>query len=229
MKNNNNFFLISACIVMILVCAVIVAGCTSNVTPTKSDSPLASSIAIPSTTYQAPVLTPAITTVTSTHVPMNVLSLSNGIFTITYPSNWEKEELSETSLREYGRVTTNIVNFFSPSYGNKDAYTTFSIDVDPQPVSDNDRYFNLATVAIQKEYGNIDITHHTQQYKTGYAECTVCKGYNLEFETKTLNRWYHFIDVDGTFYIITINNPHNEASEMLRSIKIIPPSTQKHR
>ena len=135
-------------------------------------------------------------------------------------------------MREYGRVTTNIANFFSPTETD---YTTVSIDIDPQPVTeeDSDRYFNLATVSIQKEFGSIEITHHQQQgpgYK-GPSECDDCKAiYNLEFKSERGSRWYQFINDDGTFIIITMKNPgfsHSDLLEMLSSIKIPPSSTPK--
>jgi hypothetical protein len=131
-------------------------------------------------------------------------------------------------------VTTNIVNFYSPSETD---YTTVSIDVDPQPVSDSDsdQYFNLATVAIQKELGNIEITLHRQEgpgYK-GPSECDDCKAvYNLEFKSNAGSRWYQFINDDGTFIIITMKNPipsHSDLLEMLASIKIPPSVHQKQR
>jgi len=234
MKNNSNLFLISGCMILILVCAIISVGCTSNATPVKSDSPSASTSAVPVSTPLAPAAPITTNTPVSTiNIPLTTASLSNGMI-ISYPANWEKQELSETSLREYGRVTTNIANFFSPS---ETGYTTLSIDVDPQAVvgeDESDRYFNLATVEIQKSLGTIDITRHQQQgpgYK-GPSECQDCKVYNLEFNSKVGARWYQFINADGTFIVITMKNPissHTDLIEMLSSIKIPPPLKQKQR
>lgn len=240
MKTNSNFFLISGCIALILVCAVIIAGCTSSTTPIKSDSPAASSTAIPVSTVQTPVQTPTAPVATSTQALTTTVSLSNGVVTITYPSDWEREVTSETSLRDYGRITTNIANFFSPVITperasiaqpnvDKSKYTTLSIDVDPEPVSDFERYFNLAVLDLQKQYGHIDITKHNYQLKiSGY------KAYRLDFDTATNMRGlYIFTDVDGTVYIFAFKNPSPysaETEEMYKSIKIISPvSTQKSR
>jgi hypothetical protein len=168
---------------------------------------------------------------------MITVSLPSDI-TITYPSDWEMEEPGDTSLREYGRTTTNIVNFFSPditwerAHGlpNHDTsrYTTFSIDVDTQIHSDEDRYFNLATVAVQDSLGSIEITRHEQlplfRGISGY------KTYALEFNTADKKWHYRFVNVDGRFVIITVKNPlpySTEVDDMLASVKITPDNTNK--
>jgi starvation-inducible outer membrane lipoprotein len=239
MKYDKSLFLTGS-IILTLVCVILAAGCSSSATPSKNGAVTATSALAQVTVVQTSEQTSAVTVAATTAIPTKTVILSNGM-TISYPITWEMEESSDTSLRDYGRVTTNIANFFSPTtYNGK--YVTFSIDVDPETISDNDRYFNLATVAVQNTFGTIEITHHTQM---GYTEpCTMCKTYNLEFEAdletrtdsgidkRTLQRWYHFIDADGTFYIITINNPglaYDQAYEMLKSIKVTTASTGKHR
>lgn len=237
----NRFFLESACIALLIVPMLMFSGCASSTPSENSSSLSATSVVTPPQNSSS--LSPETTTTTATTTPVatTVAHLSNGI-TLSYPSDWEKQELSETSLRDYGRVTTNIVNFFSPNTPgltmatNPDGhpYTTVSIDVDPESVSDNDRYFNLATVALENKYGSIEITHHMQSDAFNrIEECSGCKDYNLEFKTKIVERWYHFSSVDGRFYIITINNPslnNDEVYNMLKSTKIVlPTSTQKAR
>jgi len=49
---------------------------------------------------------------------------------MNYPADWDKEELDELAMRDYGQETINIVNFFSPTI-NSD-YATFNIDIDPK-------------------------------------------------------------------------------------------------
>ena len=237
MKTNGNLILISVCIVLVLLCSIMVAGCVSGAGSAKSTTLSASqtevSVSTSQTLVQAP---PIVVTTTSNSVPTTTARLSNGVM-ITYPTNWEKEELSSLALRDYGTTSMNIANFYSPTItvqwmkdSNPDPspYTTMSIDVDPNPVSDSDRYFNLATVALQKEYGSIDITkHNVMASVSGY------KAYELDFDTKDMRRSYFFTNVDGIFYIFTVKNPtpySADIDEMLKSIKIVSPvSTQKHR
>jgi len=231
----------SICMVLTLLFIGIIAGCTSTATTSKDNLSTVQSVTeTPISPLQSAADVPVTTIVPSkTTIPQLTTTLSNG-WIISYPANWEKQEVSETSLREYGRTTTNIVNFFSPSFTNVDlqnTYTTFSIDVDPEYVSqdDCDRYFNLATVAIQKQLGTIEITRH-QQTGPGYkgpSECADCIAiYNLEFNSKEGSRWYQFLNIDGKFYIITMKNPidsHSELIEMLSSIKVPPSIMTKHR
>jgi hypothetical protein len=140
----------------------------------------------------------------------------------------------DTALRDYGQVMTNLANFSSPSVANE-KYTIVSVDVDPQLVSDNDRYFNLATVAVQKQYGTIEIIHHSQlgnAVSMIFSACDRCKHYNLVFETKTLDNWYHFVGADGTFSIFSINNPdlnHDQVLNLLKSVNVTSSAQQKRR
>jgi hypothetical protein len=229
MKFIKKIFFHTGFILLFLVFAVLTAGCTSS--SADPGSPVATPEITVSPQEVQEVQTPGVP-VTPTSVPVKMVTLTHGM-TISVPVDWEIKELSDTSLREYGRVTTNFANLFSPTMANGN-YMTVSMDVDPETVTDSDRYFNLATVAVQKEYGTIEITHHTQ---TGSGQtlsaCSGCKQYNLEFKTKTVQRWYHFVDVGGIFYVVTINNPnidYDQVNEMLKSIKISNSvSTQKQR
>jgi hypothetical protein len=166
------------------------------------------------------------------------VSLPYGV-TISYPEDWEKEELSELGLRDYGRTTINIANFFSPDITPERAreagpnvdtakYTILSIDVDPNPVSDFEQYFNFVTLALQNYYGHIDITKHDYQLKiSNYPS------YQLNFDILNKRRCYIFTNVDGTVYTFTFKNPSpysKEIQDMYKSVKIIPPTpTPKHR
>jgi hypothetical protein len=239
---DNRYFLRSACLTLLIVPLLMFSGCTSSTPTDNSSSVSAPSVVTPhQNSSSVSQQTAATIMATATSVATTVAHLSHGV-TLSYPSVWEIQELSETEPRDYGRNTTNIANFFSPDTPgltmatNPDGhpYTTVSIDVDPNPVSDNDRYFNLATAALENKYGSIEITHHMQTGSFNrIEECSGCKDYNLEFKTKTVERWYHFSSVDGRFYIITINNPslnNDEVYNMLKSTKIVlPTSTQKAR
>ena len=232
MKTSNSFFLTGG-IALILICIVLIAGCTSTSAPTQNQGTVTStpaSTVIVQTPDQTAVQTPV--TTTSTPVPTKSVALANGM-TLSYPADWEMETPGDTSLRDYGRTTTNLANFFSPSDHNKQ-YTSVSVDLEPERISDNDMYFNLATVGVQKTYGSIEITHHSQLSSAVdmISACDKCKHYNLEFETKNLDKWYHLVDADGTFYIFSINNPdlnHNQIMELLKSVRVTPAAERKQR
>jgi hypothetical protein len=224
MKVFSNFFKGIAGISLILACAIIVAGCTSTA------SPAATPVTICQTASQ-----PATTTA----------SLSNGI-TIAYPRDWVIENVNETAVRDYGRSTINIANFYSPDITSYRAslaspnvdtskYTTLSIDVDPTPVSDFEDYFNQGTLALGTHYGHIEITKHNYQLKissTGSSQGY--KSYQMDFDTTDMRGTYVFSNVDGTIYIFAFRNPSPysaEVQDMIKSIRIVPPqvSTEKHR
>lgn len=229
---------LSLLLALTLSAMLFISGCVSNASSDNLATHTITSTPVPVETKVTD--TPDIsepTKIPTTRVPTIPLSLPYDI-TISYPSNWEVETLDETSFREYGRTTTNIVNFFSPdityerSYGipNPDtsAYTTFSIDVDTQTHSDEDRYFNLATVKIQDYLGSIEITRHEQLPK--HEIISGFKTYGLEFISKEKIRHYRFVNVNGRFIVITIKNPlpySEEVAEMLSSIKITPDDENK--
>ena len=221
---------------LILICVCISLGCTSTENQRVGSSPQAtpysSQTQIFQTTQQTTV-TPAITRI---QVITASVDLPYGI-TISYPQDWQMEESSETGLRDYGRTTINIAKFFSPAITperRKDAgpnvdqstYTTLSIDVDPNRVSDFEKYFNLAVVAIQKEYGTIEITKHNYQLKISVnKKFSGYKSYQLDFDTKNMRGTYIFTYVDGTVYIFSFKNPSpysTEVQDMIKSIIIVP-------
>ncbi len=141
-------------------------------------------------------------------------------------------------MRDYGRVTTNIANFFSPDisrertlpvYQNLDTskYTTLSIDVDPNPVTDFENYFNQATLALQNTYGRIVITKHNYQLKISPTDSFEgYRSYQMDFDTDKMRATYIFTNVDGTVYIFAFKNPSPysaEVMDMYKSISIVPP------
>jgi hypothetical protein len=234
MKSNCHYSTRSICCVLILVCAIFFAGCTSG--SQQQQSAVATPVA---------VQTPAATGTTGVNHATTTVNLRDGV-TITYPADWEKEETSETSMRDYGRITTNIANFYSPDISpvraqaaqpNVDTsrYTTLSIDVDPSPVTDFEQYFNLVTIALQKKYGHIDITKHNYQLKISKTNAfDGYKSYQMDFDTTNLRGSYIFTNVDGTIYIFAFRNPSPysaEVQDMYMSVRIVPQLSdqQKHR
>ena len=234
MKSNCRYSTGSICSVLILVCAISFTGCISGSQPQQS-------------AVATPVVgeTPIATGTTGVHYATTTARLPDGV-TITYPSDWQKEETSETSMRDYGRITTNIANFYSPDISPERAqagqpnvdtsrYTTLSIDVDPSPVTDFEQYFNLVTIALQKKYGHIDITKHNYQLKISKTTAfDGYKSYQMDFDTTNLRGSYIFTNVDGTVYIFAFRNPSPysaEVQDMYMSVRIVPPAAdqQKHR
>jgi hypothetical protein len=242
MKTYNHFFIGTVSIFLVLVCAVIFAGCLSATSPAPSSQPSPAAAPVPAD--QTGIRTPVTTFTTSSQPATTTATLSNGV-TITYPRDWEKEETSETSLRDYGRITTNIANFYSPDISRDRAlnalpnvdtakYTTLSIDVDPNPVTDFENYFNLVTLSLQKQYGHIDITKHNYQLKISPTDTFEgYRSYQMDFDTDKMRGTYIFTNVDGTIYIFAFKNPSPysaEVKDMYKSISIVSfVSPQKHR
>jgi hypothetical protein len=148
-------------------------------------------------------------------------------------------------MRDYGRITTNIANFYSPDISSSRAtlaspnvdtskYTTLSIDVDPNPVTDFENYFNQVTLALGNHYGHIDITKHNYQLKISPSDTFAgYKSYQMDFDTTNMRGSYIFTNVDGTIYTFAFKNPSPysaEVQDMSKSIQIVPVvSTDKHR
>lgn len=250
MKTTSRYFSATMYIVLAIMLLVLVSGCTSSSAPkTNTDIP-ASPTQTPYLTETIPgtiastVQTPATTPVSGAASGITTTSLSHGV-TISYPSDWQKEEVSELALRDYGRTTLNIANFFSPDIsaerGTKDthnpdtsAYTTLSIDVDPNPVTDFEQYFNLVAIALQQKYGHIEITKHNYQLKISPTETFPgYKSYQMDFDAANMRGSYIFTDVDKTIYIFAFKNPtpySAEVQDMYKSIKIVPVTdNSKHR
>jgi|WetSurMetagenome_2_1015567.scaffolds.fasta_scaffold60279_2 hypothetical protein len=248
MPADNTSLTAAVCLALILACAICCAGCivpslpaTTTPVPTTAVQTM---IPTPVTAILTPTPgTPEPTLTADTTPALKTATLSDGV-TITYPSDWEKEELSELALRDYGRTTTNIANFYSPDITqerkdsdgpNPDAstYSSLSIDVDPSPVTDFEQYFNLVTIALQNSYGAITITKHNYQLKVSPSDTFEgYKSYQMDFDTKTMRASYVFTNVDGTIYIFAFKNPSPysvEVQDMVKSIVISPAGASKHR
>ena len=246
MKTVTGNLLKGSCVVLILVCAIIFAGCTSTTTPAPGTTPQMTPVPTPIQvqTSQTNAQTTVAPAITNTQVVTTSAKLAKGV-TITYPQDWKKEELSVSGLRDYGRETINIANFFSPDITpdralvaqpnvDKSTYTTLSIDVDPTPVSDFEQYFNLVAIKLQEKYGHIDITKHNYQLKISESDIFPgYKSYQLDFDTANMRGLYIFTNVDGTIHIFAFKNPSpysKEVREIYDSISIVPQvTTQKQR
>jgi hypothetical protein len=220
-------------LVLVLLCAVLSAGCASS--PKKApDQPLLT-VTPEITADQNAGQQPAF----GSQTDMTTAALGHGI-TISYPVDWRKEEKSVTVVRDYGRNVVNIANFYSPNImsdrayaaapnPDKAKYTSLSIDVDPVPVPDFERYFNLATLAVQNKYASTQITRRDVVLHISITDANPAgyKSYELDFDTPTMRGKYIFTNVEGTIYIFAFRNPSpysKEVENIYKSIIIEPES-----
>jgi hypothetical protein len=220
------------CLVLVLLFASIFTGCTSPAPKAPPEKPLL--LVTPEPTQDQ---NPSPQAAFGSQTGMTTTGLDYGI-TLSYPVNWRKEETNVKAMRDYGRNTINIANFYSPDITSdrvsvaganpdKSKYTSLSIYVDPVAVPDFERYFNLATLAVQNKYESVEITKRnvvlrisiTNTFPAGY------KTYELDFDTPTMRGRYLFTNVDGTIYIFAFRNPSpysKEVEDIYKSIIIEP-------
>jgi hypothetical protein len=220
------------CLCLVLLCAALAAGC---ITPSKTARDIPLTTATPEET-PLPVAT-APQSSSGNHLNMATAALDYGI-TISYPADWRAEESGVVVLRDYGRSVINIANFYSPSINSDRAfaaspnpdtlgYTILSIDIDPEAAPDFERYFNMATLAVGRQYEDLEITKRnvvlrlsiTKTFPAGY------KSYELDFDAKDMRGKYIFTNVDGTVYIFAFRNPSpysKEVEDIYKSVVIVP-------
>jgi hypothetical protein len=222
--------------IALLLSAVLVSGCISpQSTPQETPLPPVTTDPVPVRTIgttATPVTTETLllqqttaanrTETITTHLPYGI--------TISYPQDWMLEETGVSVTRDYGRDVINVANLYSPAIPpgrkmgvlnpDRSDNTILTIDVDESGATDFESYFNHATVALQDEYGKIDITRHNLQLRiSGY------KAYRMDFDAPDLRGTYLFTQADGTVYIFAFSNPTPYSSEVetiYRSIIISP-------
>lgn len=168
-------------VILLLALAILFTGCT------QSSSQSTTITAVPTaTTGQKAPLQPGV-------VPMIAASLPYGV-TISYPNDWERQDVLTSGVRDYGQDTINIANFYSPNEiaGDPLSYNSLSIDVDQNVRTDFDTYFNQATLAIGKTYDPQMKAHSFTLKIAGY------NSYELDFETKDVKGSYFFTNADGS-------------------------------
>jgi hypothetical protein len=156
-------------------------------------------------------------------------SLPYGV-NITYPDNWTRQDVLTNGARDYGTTTLSIANFYSPVAipGDQASYTALSVDVDQNPGTDFEKYFNNATLAITRSYGDpTRISAHSNTLLiSGY------KTYELDFETADVKGTYFFTSTENGMYIFafkTLNKPlavqafQAQITDIYKSIRITPP------
>ncbi len=220
----------TAGLILVAIAVVLAMGCVAPQQEILATPVPASPSGVPVPT--APVATVTVTPSTLTTV------LPNGV-TISYPRDWERNDAGTADIRDYGRTTVNIANFFSPDaiQGDPKSYTVLSIDIDQAPdTEDLKQYFNLATIALGKYYGSsFDITKHSYQLTiSGY------KSYELDWKTDNSRGLYIFTEAKGDVYIFAFRSPNTpvasgaysaEIEQMYKSVVLNPPDALpvKHR
>ena len=204
-------------VVVLVVITVLFTGCTS---PTDQKIPAATG-------------SPGVTAGQGAPVPANTgvsASLPYGV-TISVPAGWTRQDVLTSGVRDYGTTTINIANFYSPNAipGDSASYTSLSVDVDQNPGADFEKYFNKATLAVTKTYGD-PTTVEAHSYTipiSGY------KSYELDFQTGMVKGTYIFTSTENGIYIFSFKVPNKPRAvrafqgaivDIYQSIRIHPPT-----
>ena len=204
-------------VIVLVVITVLFTGCTS---PTDQKIPAATG-------------SPGVTAGQGTPAAASTMvraSLPYGV-TISVPADWTRQDLLTSGVRDYGTTTVNIANFYSPNAitGDKASYTSLSVDVDQNPGADFEKYFNNATLAVTKTYGDTT-TVEAHSYTipiSGY------KSYELDFQTERVKGTYIFTSTEKGMYIFAFKVPNKPLAvrvfqgaivDIYKSIRINPPT-----
>jgi hypothetical protein len=223
MKTFSRYTCTSTAIVVLVAITVLFTGCTS---PTDSKIPAATESPGMTGGQRAPA--PA-----STSVPAYTdvsASLPYGV-TISVPADWKRQDVLASTVRDYGTTTVNIANFYSPDTipNDQSSYVILSVDVDQSPGTDFEKYFNNATVAVQKTYDvltELEVHSYTLMI-SGY------KSYELDFQTDQVKGTYLFTSTENGMYIFSFkvqNKPpavrvfQNDIVDIYKSIRLHPPT-----
>jgi hypothetical protein len=215
MKTFSGYSCIGIAVLTLVALSVLFSGCTFSrqVTPAPVSTTTTTTVSTPS---------PVVTNVTA--------SLPYGV-TITVPADWTRQDVLASGPRDYGTTTVNIANFYSPVAipGDPSSYTVLSVDVDQNPGADFEKYFNNATLAVDKTYGvPIQIEAHSYTITiSGY------KSYELDFQTAGVKGTYIFTSTENGMYIFAFRVPNDPPAvqafqgaivDIYKSIRINPPA-----
>ena len=178
-------------VIVLVVITVLFTGCTS---PTDQKIPAATGSPVVTAGQGAPV--PASTQVSA--------SLPYGV-TISVPAGWTRQDVLTSGVRDYGTTTLNIANFYSPNAitGDPASYTSLSVDIDQNPGADFEKYFNTATLAVTKTYGNpttVEAHSYTipisgyKSYRAGFPDRRGKRDLHLYLNGK----WHVYLRVQGS-------------------------------
>jgi hypothetical protein len=208
---------IGIAIVVLVAVSVLFSGCTQ---PAGQQTPLATGS--PGVTAGQGAPAPVSTDVSA--------SLPYGV-TISVPADWTRQDVLTSGVRDYGTTTVNIANFYSPNAipGDQASYTSLSVDVDQNPGADFEKYFNNATLAVTKTYGD-PTTVEAHSYTipiSGY------KSYELDFQSAEEKGTYIFVSTENSMYIFAFKVPNKTRAvqafqgaivDIYTSIRINPPT-----
>jgi hypothetical protein len=217
MKTFSGYPCLGIAVVVLVAVSVIFSGCTSPTS--KQIAPQTSSPGV-TASQGAPV---PVSTMVSASLPYGV--------TIAVPAGWTRQDLYTSGVRDYGTTTVNIANFYSPTTIVSDpaSYVALSIDVDPNPGADFEKYFNSATIAVGKTYG-VPTLMEAHSYTipiSGY------KSYELDFQTAEVKGTYIFTSTENGMYIFAFRVPNKPLAvralqaaivDIYQSIRINPPT-----
>jgi len=142
---------------------------------------------------------------------------------MSYPADWQVQEIEPVNcwaLRDYGKSTCNIVNFFSPNAADG-TYHTFSIDVDTPTTSTPENYFNQATGALENSYPGLQVVKTYFQLKISGNNA-----YELSFRKGNYDNSPPAVEVitftgNNVPYIFTYNSLEDPVfQQMLKSVQI---------
>jgi hypothetical protein len=219
MKMFSGYPCIGIAVIVLVTLFVLFTGCTTN---SGQGSPAPVSTSVPAST-PAPVITPApASTAVSSSLPYGV--------TISVPADWTRQDVMADGVRDYGTATENIANFYSPPVipADRSSSIALGVDFDRIPGRDFEKYFNNATVAVQKSYEaltHVEV-HSTTLKIAGY------KSYELDFQTEQVKGTYIFTSTEYGVYIFTFKVPNKPRAvqvfngvvvDMYKSIRISPP------
>jgi len=216
---------------IVLIGCIFLSGCTSSTVP--ETTPTATATPVPTqTTLVATASATPVATVTTTGLK-TYRNTEYGI-ALSYPSDWEIQEPDTLAMRDYGKSTINIVNFYSP--GN-DIYAVFSVDIDPTATSDLESYYNHAVLALQSYYPHWTMTKHNAQLAVSDD-----KAYRIDYKVEHEDSikydyaYQVYTIADKTPYIFTYqvqnipptdetyNEYLDESQDMVKSVVLTPVS-----
>ena len=214
MKTSYGYPCILIAIVVLVVVSVLFAGCSSQPAGQPATPQATQPAGIPASQAAATATTAGLTTA----------SLPYGV-SLSVPAGWTRDDSHTSDVRDYGMTTVSIARFTSP--GDASSSTTLSIDIDQNPGSDFEGYFNRATLAVEKLYDTADHGHA----KSGTLQVSGYKSYELDFDSLDVKGSYVFTSTDKGMYIFAFkgqNKPvpvhmfEGQITDMIKSITITP-------
>ena len=192
MKPFSGYPCIGIAVVALVAVSVLFTGC---IQPAGQQTPLATG-------------SPGVTTGQGVPAPVSTkvsASLLYGV-TISVPADWTRQDVLTSGVRDYGTTTVNIANFYSPDTipGDKASYNTLGIDIDQTPGADFEKYFNNATLALEKIYGTpMGVSAHSYTITiSGY------KSYEVDFQSSEVKGTYIFTSTENGIYIFAFRGPN---------------------